>query len=354
MIYLNSFILLLFLLPACINGACPNKCSGHGVCSVNDKCVCEQNWTGGDCCQRVCPFTRAWVDSSNPNDAHYYAECGNKGSCDRSTGICNCDPGYTGSGCRRQSCPNDCSGHGTCEFIEDFGSSWVDWDKEKIMGCSCDPGFEGHDCSSRMCPRGDDPLTNDATDTSQQVIIIGADSNGSDKPDGNFYLIYNDPYGNSWTTSTITASVSVCADIKTALSKIPNHALTNIDVVSESTNYNKVSSGAVAPNTAVNDYEYACKISFPNEPGVTGFQNLLRCDYSQNKKGSQPYNPSSTGSDPITACTVFEISSSTTTLPAYKELSTCSNRGICDGSTGECQCFTGHRGLACQNQEALY
>lgn len=35
------------------------------------------------------------------------------------------------------------------------------------------------------------------------------------------------------------------------------------------------------------------------------------------------------------------------------EHSTCSNRGVCDGTTGLCTCFTGYHGEACDSQSAL-
>lgn len=70
-------------------------------------------------------------------------------------------------------CPNDCSGHGTCQsmryhasqmdkglqpasFYYSYGSNW---DADMIRGCACDSGFAGIDCSARVCPTGDDPMT---------------------------------------------------------------------------------------------------------------------------------------------------------------------------------------------------
>ena len=34
--------------------SCPNKCSGHGQCSTNDKCACYSNYQGSDCSMRKC------------------------------------------------------------------------------------------------------------------------------------------------------------------------------------------------------------------------------------------------------------------------------------------------------------
>merc|ERR1719473_1758536 len=37
---------------------------------------------------------------------------------DRKTGFCECFDGYTGRACQRQSCPEDCSGHGVCLSVD--------------------------------------------------------------------------------------------------------------------------------------------------------------------------------------------------------------------------------------------
>merc|ERR1711988_822828 len=116
------------------------------------------------------------------------------------TGECKCFDGYEGKGCRRSTCPEGCSGHGTCEYIDELAvdfynrrggpsngrnanfqaynnialSNYVTdsdntrsftgflyqlWDAQKIQGCKCDLGYSGPDCASRVAPKGDDPLT---------------------------------------------------------------------------------------------------------------------------------------------------------------------------------------------------
>lgn len=45
-----------------INAYCPNGCSGHGSCGVNDQCTCysridgEPAWIYADCSARTCPM----------------------------------------------------------------------------------------------------------------------------------------------------------------------------------------------------------------------------------------------------------------------------------------------------------
>jgi hypothetical protein len=105
-------------------------------------------------------------DVTTWSEAHFYAECSNKGVCDRSTGLCECWPGYEGSGCTRTACPSasaeTCSGHGTCNTIAaeaDADHAYNGWDMHKTQACKCDPGYTGIDCSQRTCPSGDDPIT---------------------------------------------------------------------------------------------------------------------------------------------------------------------------------------------------
>ena len=67
----------------------------------------------------------SWAGDFNAEDdeGHYYMECSNRGLCDRKTGTCECFDGYSGASCQRQRCPNDCSGHGTCETVAELTSS---------------------------------------------------------------------------------------------------------------------------------------------------------------------------------------------------------------------------------------
>jgi len=166
----------------------------------------------------VYTLVTATIETAKYQEGHFYRECSNKGVCDRKSGECDCFDGYTGSACQRTTCPNDCSGHGTCEYMRELADGkriaapdapsptlgnrmmacttliadtdgdgdmdivrndgtcgWIEgdaddnhgtqyslWDEESQMGCRCDAGFSGPDCSSKKCPLGDDPLTRGA------------------------------------------------------------------------------------------------------------------------------------------------------------------------------------------------
>merc|ERR1719261_22322 len=258
---------ILFALVGLASAACPNGCSGNGICGANDK-------------------------------------CSNKGVFDRKTGECKCFDGYEGKGCRRSTCPESCSGHGTCEYIDELAVDFEDrrtgpgfdkldttsdtalsnavvdsdntrkingflyqlWDAQKIQGCKCALGYSGPDCSSRIAPKGDDPLTTVKSVTQSQMITITAGATilaseaeilatasgapvwaGSARrvaPGPNtFFMIYYDQYGGVWRTDAIEAAAPAATSFldtvtaertQAALRALPNEVLEGVTVTARS------------------------------------------------------------------------------------------------------------------------
>lgn len=376
-------------------GGCDNECSNHGKCVEQGRCECYPNFgigedaafLPGDCSSRVCEYSPAWSDG--PSDTglrHKYSECGGKGICNRETGECQCVDGYEGSSCQRSSCPNDCSGNGRCQYIEEFGfgsgtndnvGAFADimeqgyqtvfdhygWDKGKTRGCLCDPEFSDVDCSKRICPYGNDPGANrknmaaDANVQVQKIYFRSYDdkndyNSGADKFLGRtFALIFKTKLNETYATGpinylkprTTTNNVGYAGDcrdmtldIQTQLQSFPGRPIDEV----------KVACDCEAEVSQMNDAFFftSCNVSFTGDR-VQGQQNLLMVLTEECLEGC---TPQITGLDlKVDILQVSEIQSSDAN--SWE----CSNRGKCDYDTGICHCYDGYYGHNCNNNHKL-
>jgi len=331
-----SLLLISFI--AFVSAECPNACSSHGKCGAYDMCICYRNWMSNDCSERTCQFGLAHVDTplgdldasgdalSGPdvtvvlndavypygtteqypaskdsngqvftNSAHYYRECSNKGTCDRSAGTCSCYDGYSGSACQRASCPTTsgllCSGHGTCETIKtiaswDNGNIYNLWDESATMGCVCDGGFAGADCSEKLCKVGTDPLYyDDFANVRYSNYTYQIYTKTSATITGNYSLVFYDAYDEDWQTEPIAITAD-CAAVITALEGLPNGV-----IPSNSVRCYKDASGSYADNEIIATSEISSlffiktrfTISFPKNVG-----KLQQPDINIHLDGSRP------------------------------------------------------------------
>ena len=251
---------------------CPNACSGHGSCGAFDECVCFPNWQEADCSGRTCPFAAAHVDTpkgdldgsadalSGPsqnvvsgsmvyphgtteqypymadsagtqltNTGHAYAECGNKGICDRGSGECECFPGYAGAGCQKATCADPtCSGHGICMNAQNLAAQDHDnvynlWDAEVGFSCLCEPGYSGPTCASKRCKYGIDPLYIDDESTARVSSATYIVRPGNTGLEGTYAIKFYDVFGDDFITEPIVASsTTTCLDVVSALEALPN------------------------------------------------------------------------------------------------------------------------------------
>lgn len=352
----------------------------------------------------LCPYEIAWVDFPDKSGTfHKYLECAGRGTCDRSTGDCQCFDGYTGKACQRTTCPNDCSGHGVCAYLEDHYISWSEyydgqdnkhyglgdknikfdptnsaWDTGKTRGCICDPQWTDVDCSRRMCPKGTDILHERACTTSTaqqqvQTIYLKADPTKPYTPApwqspgrlyktpdhtsyGNvssffnltFALTFKSTLNETYTTipiifDTPNTLAQLEADVEYALESLPHKV---IDDVTVSTAYasDYIDPAYQSPNPL--PVNISISITFTGAT-VQGPQNLVQVVDYYCGDGCFP----KTEGLPIKH--YWDLSYVKETVASDYNNYECGRRGKCDYSTGLCKCFDGYVGEACGTQTAL-
>jgi len=274
------------------------------------------------------------------DEGHFYRECSNKGSCNRASGVCECYAGYEGEGCSRSACPNDCSGHGLCKRAVDVNSSYNGWDAYKTQQCVCDGGYSGTDCSLRLCPYGDDPVTriNDVNEIQKFGVALAASITAGEgvatpATEAWFALEYENELNENFTTRAIDfLSSNVVQDVESALEALPNGNIEDVEVSLD------VSSGRHVNVTFLHN---------------SGNIPLLKARYSWHyiDSGNSPATfPSRNLPDGSFSSYGFTV---TTTSDGNKENALCSNRGVCDYSSGLCRCFSGFTDFDCSVQNAL-
>jgi hypothetical protein len=356
------------------NAACDNQCSGHGTCMTDDVCRCYDNWgvglahDSGDCSERVCPYELAWVDTPDKKGSfHKYAECAGRGICNRESGECTCFDGYEGKACQRSACPNDCSGHGTCEYIEElaYAATWGDytnkyfksmpktfhytqWDEKKTRGCVCDATFGDVDCSKRICPYGTDVLdTRDDLLLSgqyqvQKIAFVASSGESDNLLSKTFALTFKSRLNETFTTIPIVMNPSnlpnLVHDIQLALLNLPNRVIDGITVAA-----------ALDSNFGVDSIEVVnVNISFTG-PSVQGPQHILVVEDYECAAGC---TPKLTGLPLQTRYNSYSSNATEVQLSDYNSYE-CGRRGKCDYTTGLCQCFTGYTGDNCNTLTTL-
>lgn len=166
------------------------------------------------------------------------------------------------------------------------------WDASRIYGCYCDKEYEGYDCSQYVCPHGDDPYSTHQLDEKQ--VISCQDANQL----GNIILTFRQQ-----ATSIISPTATV-NDVKAAL-----EALSTINEVAVETYI----TGAEDQLCTVAGNQFV--ITFLTEHGDLPDIQIFTED--------------------------IDTFAGAELAKGEKEVLECSGRGLCDHSTGECQCFTG-------------
>lgn len=114
-------LLILFLVIQIQSKNCTNFCN-FGTCNnTTGVCDCFRDYYGPNCLFKYCPTFETRI-------------CNNQGNCNTTTGICTCNQPFSGLDCSVL-CPQNCTNRGRCENGD----------------CYCFRGYSGKDCSRINC-----------------------------------------------------------------------------------------------------------------------------------------------------------------------------------------------------------
>jgi len=286
---------------------------------------------GGDCSLRTCPFGPSWYAYPTADEVAHFeiAECSDGGVCDRSAGTCTCSESYSGAACEYMPCPSSttspCNGHGRCismakaaieaGYTYGLDTNLVEtWDAHRIHGCACDDQYEGYDCSERTCPLGDDPGTYGQFNE-LQLLKCTAFS-------GEFTLTYL-----AETTGAIAFNASA-AEVEAALETL--HTIVDIDIT--------FTSEDKACSADTDSVANIMKVQFKTEHGdldAIVADNSAIYDENGNTGSFTVYTDGSGTNEDDAGEEYLSVQGTTESEP-------CSNRGLCDRTSGVCVCFAGY------------
>lgn len=208
------------------------------------------------------------------------------------------------------------------------------WDGESIYGCACDEGFTGYDCSRRTCPRGDDPYTGRNTVDRQYNEVRHFKCVVDPGQAGTFKLVFRDA------TSESISHLDTAAMIKEKLEGI-------ISINSVSVEFSSQDHLTMLSPVCTEDGSNVVKITFNTETGGSTYPDMLY-------RKTQPSLPSLDNAEVSSTLTITRAETDPEKKVAdlagndyvdvigTKEFNVCADRGICDFTTGICNCFTGY------------
>ena len=320
--------------------SCPSdiQCSGHGVCDTTAfRCTCAAGWQAADCSERTCPSGLSWFSYPTADNVGHNVEteCGDMGLCDRNTGKCICRTGFYGQACEYMHCPKgvagECNGHGRCMSMYELAQAATvngdtagftygtdpnnpaTWDAHRIFGCLCDVGYEGYDCTLLSCPLGNDAGVYDAVNEVQLVQCIASG--------GTFTISFR-----QYTTVPLAFNATA-AQVQQALSSLPS-----IDGPVYVNYFNLTHNSFCGRHRHNSAISIEFPVTYGNLPALKFDTSLLENGYTGSGVA---------GTGVITIATDGAVMGKYVSVAGTTASQVCSNRGVCDRTTGLCKCVSG-------------
>jgi hypothetical protein len=324
----------------CARTSCPNDCSGHGVCSrltdvsstyaawdrnKTQYCVCDAGYDGIDCSQRKCPsgddpITRAVDVSSSSDQSFVYVN----------------SPHVNGQEPEIQTFGRffaASAGYFALEFKDEFGDKWV----TQTMGWGA--SAEEVESALEALPNSviQDCSVHAYTDTSGVVVHDASGTGSIDFKSWTITFISNsgdiDPLGVRY---SITSNIGM-TDLKTETDNNGEFRTLMVDLNGGLTfGVNGVDDNTLAQAIGVCSF-HTC--------AATGAEAQTEPTVGADDDHNLSINPDGSADNQI----VFH----TTGRQGSQENAVCSNRGLCDYSSGLCKCFNGFTDDDCSRQNAL-
>lgn len=347
-----------------------SECSGRGLCERGTGlCNCYGGFTGSACQRSECA-----------------SACSGNGVCLTAKEVAagsRVNPGSSTRGRNYRASTYFATYNTYSGLANSF--NYNHWDADKSQICVCDPGFTGHDCSLRTCPLGRDPLMtadsvcgNAPCQSEVQALYIKQKVAASSNPDPlTIRFGYQDKYGANPSRTLFSRPITLDAgltafayrqQISMAFNSFPNNVLANVNVT--------VSAVEDGPTAAKVDTIYPhmqsltdandileFKLDFAMGPQgdvsavsvhyVTGSLATFDIGSVHNVAGARAAVAGTNAQTPTAGAFFTAVADQLMPVNGNTPFMPCSNRGICDHSSGICNCFTGYFGPSCTFQNAL-
>lgn len=236
------------------------------------------------------------------------------------------------------------------------GKAWdqdYSWDQDRARACVCDAGWMGLSCDNRMCPYGNDVMDvipgfdEDVTlgmpgygneyAQVQTITLYDAGSDNTNFASKTFAIQFTSKLNETYVTQPIMWSntdTTLAGYVETALEKLPNNVIDDVDVTVDLTT--DATAGII-------------EVAFTGA-AVQGKQHKLEILQDTCEEGC---SPRLTGLTNIRTWHATTLSTVQITTQGDHNSFECGRRGTCDRNTGLCACYTGFTGETCSTLTAL-